>query len=237
MIILKKLIIISVLILFSILIIVSFFNNNFEKASDDLSENTRPTIIVDAGHGGFDGGASTEDGVPEKGINLSIALYLREYLNFLGFDVIMTREADVSTEDDGLNTIRSRKSSDLHNRMSLMEDTENSIFVSIHQNHFSSSKYNGAQVFYSENFSEISSGLAQNIQDSIVKNLQPDNNRKIKICDESVFLIYNAVRPAVLVECGFLSNFEEAERLKTADYQKKLAFSIALGILNYYEGQ
>ncbi len=239
MIILKKLVFLCALVLLSFLVSIGVINN--EKLSRDVSDNfsvkNRPIIVVDAGHGGFDGGASTDDGVSEKGINLNIALYLKDYLNFFGFQVVMTRETDTSTEDEGLTTIRSRKSSDLHNRMALMEKTENSIFVSIHQNHYSSSQYSGAQVFYSGNFSEQSSVLAQNIQESIVYYLQPGNTRQIKPCGTSVYLIYNAVKPAVLVECGFLSNYEEAENLKTKDYQRKMAFSIALGILNYYEGQ
>jgi len=227
------------MIIISFLISVAIINNDklSEFASDNLSLKNKPVIIVDAGHGGFDGGASTDDGVSEKGINLNIALYLKEYLNFFGFNVVMTRETDTSTEDEGLTTIRSRKSSDLHNRMALMEKTDNAIFISIHQNHYSSAKYSGAQVFYSENFKEESSSLAQNIQDSIVYYLQQDNKRQIKSCGTSVYLIYNAVKPAVLVECGFLSNYEESELLKTEDYQRKMAFSIALGILNYYEGQ
>ena len=203
---------------------------------EKYGRNKKLTVIVDAGHGGFDGGASTEDGVTEKGINLNIALYLKEYLNFFGFDVVMTRETDTSTESEG-STIRSKKTSDLHNRMSLMGKTDNSIFVSIHQNHFSSPKYKGAQVFYSPEFSEQSSLLAENIQESIVYYLQKDNKRQIKPCGTSVYLIYKAVKPAVLVECGFLSNLEDAENLQNEIYQRKIAFCIAIGILNYCEGQ
>lgn len=206
-------------------------------SSENKFNSKKLTVIIDAGHGGFDGGASTKDGVTEKGINLNIALYLKEYLNFFGFDVIMTRETDTSTESEGLKTIRSKKSSDLHNRMSLMEKTDNSIFVSIHQNHFSSPEYKGAQVFYSPEFSEQSSLLAENIQESIVYYLQKDNTRQIKPCGTSVYLIYKAVKPAVLVECGFLSNIEDAENLQNEIYQRKIALCIAIGILNYCEGQ
>lgn len=206
-------------------------------SSENKFNSKKLTVIIDAGHGGFDGGTSTKDGVTEKGINLNIALYLKEYLNFFGFDVVMTRETDTSTESEGLKTIRSKKSSDLHNRMSLMEKTDNSIFVSIHQNHFSSPEYKGAQVFYSPEFSEQSSLLAENIQESIVYYLQKDNTRQIKPCGTSVYLIYKAVKPAVLVECGFLSNIEDAENLQNEIYQRKIALCIAIGILNYCEGQ
>jgi N-acetylmuramoyl-L-alanine amidase len=239
-IILKKLIILCLLVLVCFIFSIGFinFNSRFNDISSENKLNAKnPTIIIDAGHGGFDGGTSTDDGISEKGINLNISLYLKEYLNFLGFNVVMTRETDTSTESEGLTTIRSRKSSDLHNRMSLMEKTDNSIFVSIHQNHFSASKYKGAQVFYSPELSEQSSLLAENIQESIIYYLQKDNTRQIKPCGTSVYLIYNAVKPAVLVECGFLSNPEDAENLQDEIYQRKMALCIALGILNYCEGQ
>lgn len=235
----KKLVLLCVLVLISFIISVCIINSDktYGNVSENQTNTNKPTIIIDAGHGGFDGGTSTDDGVSEKGINLDISIFLKEYLNFFGFNVVMTRETDTSTESEGLSTIRSKKSSDLHNRMALMEETDNSIFISIHQNHFSSSKYSGAQVFYSPNFSEQSSVLAENIQESIVYNLQNDNTRQIKPCGTSVYLIYNAVEPAVLVECGFLSNYEEAKALQDEDYQRKMALSIALGILNYCEGQ
>lgn len=240
MIILKKLIILCIAVLFCFIFSISFININ-NGLVDISSENElitgNPTVIIDAGHGGFDGGTSTDDGVSEKGINLSIALYLKEYLNFFGFNVVMTRETDTSTESEGLTTIRSKKSSDLHNRMALMEKTDNAIFVSIHQNHFSSAKYKGAQVFYSPELSEQSSLLAENIQESIVYYLQRDNKRQIKSCGTSVYLIYKAVKPAVLVECGFLSNDEDSENLQNDMYQRKMALCIAIGILNYCEGQ
>lgn len=235
----KKLVLLCALVLISFIISVCIINSDktYGNVSESQSNTDKPTIIIDAGHGGFDGGTSTDDGVSEKGINLDISLFLKEYLNFFGFNVVMTRETDTSTESEGLSTIRSKKSSDLHNRMALMEETDNSIFISIHQNHFSSSKYSGAQVFYSPNFSEQSSVLAENIQESIVYYLQNDNTRQIKPCGTSVYLIYNAVEPAVLVECGFLSNYEEAKALQDEAYQRKMALSIALGILNYCEGQ
>lgn len=206
---------------------------NINSANTDTITYSTPVIIIDAGHGGFDGGAVTKDGVPEKDINLSIALYLQEYLSVLGFNTVLTRDRDQSLESEGLDTIRSKKTSDLHNRMKIMEDTDNSIFISIHQNIYTQEKYSGIQVFYSPKSAEESSALASSIQQTVVGTLQPDNTRQIKECGTSVYLIYNAVKPAVLVECGFLSNFEEAEKLKTKNYQKKMAFCIAMGIQNY----
>lgn len=234
--ILKKLLFLTVcvVICFSLLITSCVFSVSLPISTGDaVTQKIVPIIIIDAGHGGFDGGASTNDGTPEKDINLSIALYLNEFLNSFGYKTVLTRSIDESLESDGLTTIKSKKTSDIHNRMKLMEDTDNSLFVSIHQNHYSVEKYNGTQVFYSPNFSEESSLLAQNIQDTVVSQLQPSNERKIKECGSSVYLMFNSVKPAVLVECGFLSNNEEAEMLKTTQYQKKIAFCIAVGIQNY----
>ncbi len=226
-------ILIPIFVSISLLITSFILPENINVANSDSVSVSSPIIIIDAGHGGFDGGAVTKDGIPEKDINLNISLYLNEYLTFLGFDTILTREDDNSLENEGLDTIRSKKTSDLHNRMKIMEEIDNSIFVSIHQNIYTQEKYSGIQVFFSPKTPTESSTLAKNIQETVVRTLQPDNSRQIKECGTSVYLIYNAVRPAVLVECGFLSNYKEAEKLKTENYQKKMAFCIAIGIQNY----
>ena len=231
----KKLLCIFLSLVVCFSIFVHSFNIKYESTGTNAVEKSNiPTIIIDAGHGGFDGGASTKDGYPEKNINLAVSLYLNEYLKLFGFNTILTRDTDTSLEDQELNTIRQKKKSDIHNRMKIMEDTENSVYISIHQNFYSVEKYNGMQVFYSRNFSETSSVLSQCIQDSTTSLLQPDNERQIKECGTSVYLIYNAKRPACLVECGFLSNNSEAQLLKTPDYQKKIAYCIALGIQDFY---
>ena len=234
-IILKKLIyvLLSVTISFLIFIYTLTFYNSVNTVKQTEQNGKLPIVIIDAGHGGFDGGAVANDGTVEKDINLSIALYLQEYLTFFNIETIMIRDTDCSVEDDGLNTIRQKKSSDLHNRMKIMEETDNSIFISIHQNKYPDGKYSGTQVFYSPKTKDESQVLAQTIQDYIVNTLQKDNTRQIKECGTSVFLMYNAVKPAVLVECGFLSNYEETNKLKTPEYQKKIAFCIAVGIQNY----
>lgn len=235
MVILKKLYLITIPVVICALILYSTCRSTSERiASAEINTaEMLPTIIIDAGHGGFDGGTSSDDGIIEKDINLKISLYLCEYLNFFGFNTLLTRDKDESLESDGLSTIREKKSSDIHNRMDLMEKTDNALFVSIHQNHYSVEKYYGLQVFYSPNFSEESSQLAQSIQDTVTELLQQDNERQIKKCGTSVYLMYNAVKPAVLVECGFLSNHNESQLLKTEEYQKKLAFCVALGIRDY----
>lgn len=235
MVILKKLYLITIPVVICALILYSTCRSTNERsASAEINTaEMLPTIIIDAGHGGFDGGTSSDDGIIEKDINLKISLYLCEYLNFFGFNTILTRDKDESLESDGLTTIREKKSSDIHNRMDLMEKTDNALFISIHQNHYSVEKYHGLQVFYSPTFSDESSQLAQSIQETVTELLQQDNEREIKKCGTSVYLMYNAVKPAVLVECGFLSNHNESQLLKTEEYQKKIAFCIALGIRDY----
>ncbi len=238
MIYLKKLYILVIPILICSLIFNASlrFRKDSETSTEIKSGTKPPIIIIDAGHGGFDGGAEAYDGTPEKNLNLNISLYLRSFLRAFGFDTILTRDTDTSLESDGIETIRKKKTSDIHNRLNIMKDTDNSLFISIHQNHYHEQKYSGTQVFYSPQEAEKSSLLAQSIQTTVTDLLQPDNDRQIKKCGTSVYLIYNAVKPAVLVECGFLSNVNEAELLKTEEYQRKMAFCIALGIQKYVYG-
>ncbi len=189
-------------------------------------------ILLDAGHGGEDGGTSGTDGVMEKDINLAVTLRLKAMLESAGFQVKMTRETDTAVSDPNLDTIKQRKASDIKNRLKQIQSTPNCIFISIHQNHFSESKYNGAQVFYSTNHQD-SKAMAEAIQKQVVTFLQPQNKREIKPAADSIYLLRHAKVPAVLVECGFLSNPQEASLLKDPVYQDKMAFSIFCGILNY----
>lgn len=197
-------------------------------------ENKGFYIIVDAGHGGMDGGTSAADGTKEKDINLSIARKLNLLLVASGYKTVMLRNDDALIGDNSLSTIRARKVSDIRKRLEVAESYPESILVSIHQNYYSVPKYSGAQVFYSTNSPE-SKILAQSIQDSVVNGLQPDNNRKIKAVGSDIYLLYNCTLPAVMVECGFMSNESEAEKLKTDSYQTQMALSIMQGILNYLE--
>lgn len=206
---------------------------NVSVMSTKLSAE-KPVIIIDAGHGGEDGGTQSAEGVLEKDINLSISLKLNKILTRYGFETVMIRETDKMIYDEGSSTVRSRKSSDLHNRMKIMEQYPDGIFLSIHQNHFPQSKYSGAQVFYCKNQKE-SSLLADSIQKSIVSSLQKENTRQIKPCTNDVYLIYNAVSTAVMVECGFLSNSDEAAKLSDNTYQYEMALAISKGLVNYLE--
>lgn len=186
-------------------------------------------IIIDPGHGGIDGGAEAEDGTDEKDLNLLIALKLRSIMRLYGYEVIMTRTKDSSTDNSssGFN-----KKGDLDNRLQLMKENPDAIFVSIHLNKFTTSAASGAQVFYSQK-SDYSKELGQSIQDSVVKHIQPENKRVIKRGTDSTYILKNATVPAVIVECGFLSNKAELQLLKDEDYQRKMAFCIAAGIIDF----
>ena len=190
-------------------------------------------IIIDAGHGGFDGGASSDDGTLEKDINLKIALKLRELCKLGGFQVIMTRESDIGTEIDENDSISNRKKSDMQRRLAIIEENPDAIFVSIHLNKFSASSAQGAQVFYSKNNND-SELLAKSVQNTIIKFIQNQNTRQVKKADSSIFLLKKSHIPSIIVECGFLSNPSELNLLKNSEYQSKMAFSIYCGILKYY---
>ena len=194
---------------------------------------TKPTIIVDAGHGGFDGGATASDGTIEKDINLQISQKLSELLRFYGCEVIATRDSDTGTEDDDSLAIAKRKKSDLSNRLKLMKDNPDAIYVSIHLNKFTTSAASGAQVFYTKKYKE-SHTLANCVQSSIKNLIQPENNRVVKQGTDSTYLLKNAAVPTIIVECGFLSNKRDLENLKNTDYQTQMAFAIVSGIMEFY---
>ncbi len=207
--------------------------NTIENISVSANLKCIPTVIIDAGHGGFDGGAEAIDGTVEKDINLIIALRLASHLNESGFNVVMTRTADVSTDDVESDKIAVRKKSDLKNRLNLMKDYHDGIFVSIHLNKFTTSAAWGSQVFYGAKNSD-SKNLSDYIQKSIVSRIQPENTRVNKQATSSTYILFNATIPSALVECGFLSNKTDLELLKDKGYQSKMAFCIYCGILDYF---
>ncbi len=191
----------------------------------------RRRIVLDAGHGGKDGGAESVTGSKEKQLNLDISLSMRETLHILGYEVIMTRESDVElTHSDG----GTRKMQDLKGRLEIAQSNADATFVSIHMNKFPQSKYSGLQVYYSPNHKD-SFALAKTVQDTVKNTLQPDNDRKIKKADSTIFLLHKIESPAILVECGFLSNQNEAELLDTSEYREKLSSSIVIAITNSFE--
>lgn len=184
-----------------------------------------PTLILDAGHGGEDGGAVSASGHKESDINLSIVLKLESLLAFLGTDTVLTRSEDVSIHDPGCETIREKKVSDLKNRAELIQNTPNAMVISVHQNTFTDSRYHGAQVFF--DIGDLSGQWGRYTQELIQRVLDPDNKRSAALIPEHVYLFSQIDCPAILVECGFLSNGEEASLLLTDTYQRKIALTLA----------
>lgn len=182
-------------------------------------------LVLDAGHGGEDGGAVSITGMPESQINLAIVLKLRDVLGLYGVDPILLRDEDVSLHDDGADTLREKKRSDLKNRVAAVEDVEGVTLLSIHQNTYPGNRYHGAHVFYAP--TDGSRTLAEHIQNSIKTTLQPENKRAVKQISNTVYILNHVTCPAVLVECGFLTNPEEESLLRDEDYQRKLAAVIA----------
>lgn len=183
-------------------------------------------FVIDAGHGGEDGGAVSCTGVKESGINLQIALRLNDLMHLLGHKTVMIRTTDCSVHTGG-STIAQRKASDLQHRAAIVRQAENSVLVSIHQNHYAESIYSGAQMFYND--VPGSQELAQRLQEQFVTILNPGSHRKCKPVAD-IYLLEHIDRPGVLVECGFLSNPEEEQRLRQADYQKKICCVIAASL-------
>ena len=231
----KDLIFYSVILCGSVMLAVLIGNaySIVDRQVSNYNHGYCPTIVLDAGHGGEDGGAQGATGVLEKDINLAIVKILREMFVSSGFKVEMTRNDDVSIYDDSANTVRQKKVSDLRNRIKIINSNENGVLISVHQNKFTDSKYSGAQIFYSKN-DQLSRELAEQMKKSIVGLLQPDNTREIKPCDKNIFILWESKIPSVIVECGFLSNQEEESKLKDPSYQKKMAFAIYCGFLQYW---
>lgn len=199
--------------------------------------DTLPTIVIDAGHGGMDGGAvGVNNKELEKDINLSIAATLDELLRSAGYTTIMVRTEDVSIHDPQFTSVRQQKTSDIKNRLKLAEETPNAVYISIHLNHFGQSKYYGAQMFYSKNNPE-STILATLLQEQFRTLLQPENERETKPAGKNLYILSNATCPAVLVECGFLSNPEECARLAEEGYQRQVAFTIYTALLRYQDDE
>ncbi len=189
----------------------------------------RKCVVIDAGHGGVDGGATSCTGVFESNINLEIALRLNDLLHLLGIDTLMIRDSDISVYTYG-NTIASKKISDLKERVRMISTTEQAVVISIHQNHFSDSKYSGAQVFYAP--TDGSRELAQSLQEAFKSTINPGSKRQIKQAD-GVYLMQHIQCPGVLVECGFLSNYEEEALLRCASYQRSICCVLASACSRY----
>lgn len=190
----------------------------------------RPTVVVDAGHGGEDGGAVAADSTAEAGLNLAIALRVRDLLTFAGVRTVLTRTGDDAIYDEGSATLREKKVSDLRNRAALVNGTENAVLLSIHQNSLPSSpSTHGAQVFF--NGAEGAVPLASGVQEALNQAVNTEKAKSPTAIGASVYLMKNITAPGVLVECGFLTNEAETAKLKTEGYQLRLAAAITAGLL------
>lgn len=222
-------IILCAFIIFSFCVYSFYFQDSKQALSNSQSKKDY-IIVIDAGHGGEDGGAVGVSGKLEKDINLSIARKLKVFLDLSGYEVVMTRNDDKLLYKEGQES--RKKFNDLNNRKEIVNSIENAILVSIHQNKFPIEKYNGLQVYYSPN-DEASETLANLIQDNTKDFLQNDNNRETKQAGKNIFILKNVTCPAVLVECGFLSNRKEEANLCNSDYQKTLAYIIFLSLTEF----
>ena len=198
-------------------------------SAEDAAAPSRPIIVIDAGHGGEDGGASGEDGTKEKDLNLLVAQSLADILTAAGYDVRMTRTDDRLLYDlygDLTDYKGHKKTYDLRNRLRFTEEAGADLLLSIHMNKFPQPQYSGLQVYYSPTAPE-SRTVAEVIRNYTKLYLQPENERETKAATSSIYLLHRIQRPAVMVECGFLSNEEELTRLKDEIYRRQLALVIA----------
>ena len=184
------------------------------------------TVVVDAGHGGEDGGATSVTGVPESRLNLEIALRADDFLALLGIPTRMVREEDTAIYDPSAETLSQKKVSDLHNRAALVNGVPGALLLSIHQNTFPDGQYHGAQVFYAR--TDGSRRLAETVQQALTA-VDPDNRRQPKASD-AVYLLNHIQCAGILVECGFLSNEAEERLLREPDYQTKLVLAIGTAL-------
>lgn len=189
------------------------------------------TLVLDAGHGGEDGGAVSVTGQPESGINLAIVLKLEQLCGFFGVNAVLTRSKDCSLKDENTVTLAEMKRTDLCNRVKRINQQENPLLISIHQNFYFGSKSSGAQVFYAP--TEESDELALHCQQIFTQSVDRSNHRQAKKISSDIYLMNHVACPAILIECGFLSNREEAEKLETDTYQITLAAAIVSAYLTF----
>ncbi|MBQ8858464.1 MAG: N-acetylmuramoyl-L-alanine amidase [Clostridia bacterium] len=203
------------------------------ERAEPTSAAAAVTFVLDAGHGGEDSGAVGVNGVLEKNLNMEVTLLLGDLLKEAGYRVVYTRTEDRLLYTEEQDIAGQRKTYDLKNRLAVAAAEENAVLVSIHMDKFSSAGASGLQVHYAG--VGDSRVLADKIQSRVRADLQPDSRRTIKAADEDIYLLYHATTPAVLIECGFLSNPEECQKLCEKDYQRQLSFSIFCGMMEYME--
>lgn len=224
--------VIVLLVCFTLIAIFSDYSGLSVQTSGKIGAEKK-VIVLDAGHGGMDSGAVGIHGEYEKDINLAIVMDLKQLLEFSGFNVVLTRDSDVSIHDKDVTGTRNQKVSDMENRLNIIKSYSDCIFISIHQNKFTDSKYFGAQMFYNNN-NPNNQLLAQLMQDCFGV-LQPENDRQIKLTGDELYLFKTTMTPSVLIECGFLSNENDANNLSDSEYQKRVAFTIYGGLVKYLQ--
>lgn len=203
------------------------------SARPAMAGTGRQTIVLDAGHGGEDGGAVSRDGVAESSVNLAITRKLRDVFLFLGRDTVLTREGEEAIYSPDCVTLREKKVSDLKNRVALINQQSGAVLISIHQNSMPDHpSVHGAQVFYNA----VSPGgeLGMTVQGALNGAVNAGNEKNARAIDSTIYLMKNVRCPAILIECGFLSNPTETRLLLTDEYQVKLAACIAAGLLQYH---
>ena len=203
-----------------------------ETASAGLVRTEGVRVVVDAGHGGEDGGAVSVSGERESEINLAIALRLRDLLALAGVEPVMIRTDDSAVYSDGCTGISQKKLSDLQNRVRMTQEAAPALLLSIHQNFFEQAKYRGAQVFFAK--TEGSRALAEKLQNVLCASVDPSNHRQIKPA-QTVYLMEHAPCTAALIECGFLSNAAEEAKLRSGEYQRRLCCVIASSVSSYLQ--
>ena len=203
-----------------------------ETSSEQVISKKKPCVVIDAGHGGKDPGKVAINGALEKDINLEIAIKLQQFLELEDVEVILTRESDAGLYDENASN---KKVQDMKRRVEVIEQAAPVLTVSIHQNSYHEEYVHGAQTFYYEN-SEQSKVLAEKIQQMLLNDVDKENKRVAK-SNDSYYLLKKTSSPIVIVECGFLSNSEEAQKLESDYYQEKVAWAIHLGILQYINSQ
>jgi len=227
------------LLLTLLLLLVWGIIDYFSPPSDEgasVASSSAVTVILDAGHGGEDGGTVGVNGILEKDLNLMIVKEIEAYLTEKGYQVICTRSEDILLYDRNVDYKGRKKVLDLAARLKVSREIENSVFISIHMNAFSRSQYRGLQVYYSQNHSE-SAKLASIIQNMVRTKLQPENNRATKAASSNIYLLDRITSPAVLVECGFLSNAEECRLLCEEAYRKELSIILADAVMEFINQQ
>lgn len=233
----------SVLFIIFSLVLSSYcigFGNFFNSLGDahavaaSLEQSNKKRLLIDPGHGGEDGGTVGVNGVLEKDLNLSLSEVLGAILEFSGYEVVQTRKEDKMLYDRNVNYHGRKKMLDLKGRLEIAQTVDPDLFIGIHMNAFPEQKYSGLSVYYSKNQAK-SKDAAEIIRANIKSTLQPENNRETKAASSNIYILDRITCPAILIECGFLSNPEECEKLSSYDYRRELSFVLYSSLVSFLE--